>query len=188
MYRQFAIGALQAGMQQNMKKLPDESDEQFAERQQIGRRPDQSDNAVYQRSRHGEGGLGDRRSGEADVLRFRLYQFVQGSKLAKQLAAYSQPNTNFAGFYQPDAAATAMVATQGRSEAECRRSGSNRKHDPQSAHKDGARDRQEAQGRECRRSRSAQGGSERCVRCDRCHDQRRADRRRRIASMRAPIR
>ena len=32
--------------------------------------------------------------------------------MAKQVAAYSQPNTNFAGFYQPDAAATAMVATK----------------------------------------------------------------------------
>ena len=35
MYRQFAIGAMQAGMQQNMKKLPDESDEQFADRQRL---------------------------------------------------------------------------------------------------------------------------------------------------------
>jgi len=37
---------------------------------------------------------------------------VPGSKMAQQMAAYSQPNTNFAGFYQPDAAATAMIATK----------------------------------------------------------------------------
>jgi hypothetical protein len=37
---------------------------------------------------------------------------VPGSKMAKQVAAYSQPSTQFAGFYQPDAAATAMVATK----------------------------------------------------------------------------
>src|SRR5262249_33515756 len=35
MYRQFAIGAMQAGLQQNMKKLPNESDEEFADRQKM---------------------------------------------------------------------------------------------------------------------------------------------------------
>jgi hypothetical protein len=111
MYRQFAIGAMQAGLQQSMKKLPDESDDQFADRQRLA-----------------EGQIGQitKLINEVDTVKvgwgidvaekrtfFDLtYQFVPDSKMAKQVAAYSQPNTNFAGFYQPDAAATAMVATK----------------------------------------------------------------------------
>jgi hypothetical protein len=111
MYRQFAIGAMQAGMQQSMKKLPDESDEQFADRQKLA-----------------EGQIGQitKLINEVDTVKVAWaidapqkrtfvdfeYQFVAGSKMAEQLAAYSQPNTKFGGFYQPDAAATAMVATK----------------------------------------------------------------------------
>jgi hypothetical protein len=111
MYRQFAIGAMQAGLQQSMKKLPDETDEQFADRQKM------ADAQIGQMTRL---------INEVDTVKVGLaidaqekrsfvdftYQFVQGSKMAQQVAAYSQPNTNFAGFYQPDAAATAMVATK----------------------------------------------------------------------------
>jgi hypothetical protein len=41
-----------------------------------------------------------------------MYAFIAGSKLAKQIAAYGEPKTTFAGFLQPDAAATGMVAMQ----------------------------------------------------------------------------
>lgn len=111
MYRQFAIGAMQAGLQQSMKKLPDESDEQFADRQRLA-----------------EGQIGQitKLINEIDTVKVAWavdapekrtfldfeYVFVPGSKMAQQMAAYSQPNTNFGGFYQPDAAATAMVATK----------------------------------------------------------------------------
>jgi hypothetical protein len=104
MYRQFAIGAMQAGLQQSMKKLPDESDEQFADRQRL------AESQISQITRL---------INEIDTVKVawaidakEKYVFVPGSKMAQQMAAYSQPNTNFAGFYQTDAAATAMVATK----------------------------------------------------------------------------
>jgi hypothetical protein len=40
------------------------------------------------------------------------YRFMPGSKMADQIAAYGEPRTNFAGFYQPDAAATVTFATK----------------------------------------------------------------------------
>ena len=40
------------------------------------------------------------------------YTFLPDSKMAKQIAGYGQPKTNFAGFYQPDAAATLSFASQ----------------------------------------------------------------------------
>jgi hypothetical protein len=111
MYRQFAIGAMQAGLQQSMKKLPDESDDQFADRQRL------VDDKIGQITK---------RINEIDTVKVAWavdapekrtfldfeYQFVPGSKMAEQIAAYSQLNTNFAGFFQPDAAATAMVAAK----------------------------------------------------------------------------
>ena len=41
-----------------------------------------------------------------------VYRFVAGSKMAKQIASYDKPHTNFAGFYQPDAAVTANFASK----------------------------------------------------------------------------
>jgi hypothetical protein len=38
--------------------------------------------------------------------------FVPGSKMARQIAGYDEPRTNFAGFYQPDAAATMSFVTK----------------------------------------------------------------------------
>jgi hypothetical protein len=111
MYRQFAIGAMQAGMQQSMKKEANESDEEFADKQKTA---EAQLNQITQLIN------------EVDTVKVAWaidapqkrsfvdfeYQFVTGSKMAEQLAAYSQPSTKFGGFYQPDAAATAMVATK----------------------------------------------------------------------------
>jgi hypothetical protein len=111
MYRQFAIGAMQAGMQQNMKKQADETDEQFADRQKLA-----------------EAQIGQitQLINEVDTMKVAWaidaaekrtfvdfeYQFVSGSKMAQQMASYSQPNTKFAGFHQPAAAVTGVVSTQ----------------------------------------------------------------------------
>src|SRR3954452_4488708 len=111
MYRQFAIGAMQAGMQQNMKKLPDESDEQFADRQKMAEgQINQITQLINEVDTIKVGWAIDAQQ-KRTFFDF-TYQFVPGSKMAKQVAAYSQPHTNFAGFYQPDATATAMVATK----------------------------------------------------------------------------
>src|SRR4051794_2793643 len=111
MYRQFAIGAMQAGMQQNMKKLPDESDEQFADREKLAEgQINQITQLINEVDTVKVGWAVDPKE-KRTFLEF-TYQFVPGSKMAKQVAAYSQPKTNFAGFYQLEAAATAMVATK----------------------------------------------------------------------------
>lgn len=40
------------------------------------------------------------------------YRFLPKSKMAEQLASYGQPQTNFAGFYQSDAAVTATISSK----------------------------------------------------------------------------
>jgi hypothetical protein len=99
-------------VQQGMKKKDDESDEQYAARQKM------TEAQMAQMSRM---------INEVDSLTFGwavdaqqqrtfadfTYLFVPGSKMAKQMAGYSTPKTDFAGFYQPDAAATVTFATKG---------------------------------------------------------------------------
>ncbi len=110
-YRQFAMQAMQAGLQQGMKQLPGESDEDYAQRQRM------AEGQIAQMTRM---------INEIDSIKFGwavdskqqrtyldfTYQFMPGSKMAQQVAAYGQPRTNFAGFFQPNAAATVVVATK----------------------------------------------------------------------------
>jgi hypothetical protein len=112
MYRQFALQAMQAGMQQGMKKNEGESDEQYAQRQQM---------------MQGQMAQMSRMINEIDSLTFGwavdsqqqrtfmdfTYTFVAGSKMAKQFSSYGASKTDFAGFYQPDAAVTMTFATKG---------------------------------------------------------------------------
>lgn len=111
MYRQFAIGALQAGMQQNMKKSPDESDDEFAQKQRLAEAQLKQVTQLINEVDTVKVAWAIDTQEKKTFLDF-TYQVVPGSKMAKQLAAYTQPSTNFAGFYQTDAAATAMVATK----------------------------------------------------------------------------
>ncbi len=112
MYRQFALQAMQAGVQQGMKKKDDESDEQYAERQkmteaqmaQMSRMINEMDSLTF-----GWAVDAQQQRTYADFS----YVFLPDSKMAKQMAAYSSPTTNFAGFYQPDAAATITFAAKG---------------------------------------------------------------------------
>jgi hypothetical protein len=111
MYRQFALQAMQAGAQQGMKQKPDESEEDYAARQKMTEaQMDQMKQMIN----------------EIDAIKFgwavdskqqRTYAdfsgtFLPGSKMAKQMSAYEGSKTNFAGFYQPDAAATMTVASK----------------------------------------------------------------------------
>ena len=110
-YRDFAVQAMKAGAQQGLKKKDGESDEQFAERQKM------TEAQLAQM---------DRMINEIDSIKFGwavdsqqqktfldvAYTFVPDSKMAKQMLAYKDPKTNFAGFYQPDAAATLSFAAQ----------------------------------------------------------------------------
>lgn len=110
-YREFALKAMEAGMQQGMKKLPNESDEQFADRQRLA---------------EGQMAQMTRMINEIDTVTIGwavdapkqrtffdfTYQFLPGSKMAERIAMYANTHTNFAGFYQPDAGASLRFATQ----------------------------------------------------------------------------
>jgi hypothetical protein len=109
MYRQMAMGWVQATVQQKLQKSANETDEQFAQKQQMAEANLKQATQLIN---------------EIDTVKLAwaidpqekrtffdfAYQFVAGSKLAQPFAAYTQPSTNFAGFNQPDAAATGMVA------------------------------------------------------------------------------
>jgi hypothetical protein len=110
-YRQFALQMVQSGMQQQLQKKPGETDEQFNLRRPLAE-------AELQQT--------VRRISDLDSLRFdfavdssakqtRLdfgYLFKEGTPLARQHSAYGESKTSFAGFYQPDAAATVIASTQ----------------------------------------------------------------------------
>jgi hypothetical protein len=111
MYRQFAIQALQAGMQQRIDRRDGETDEQYALRQKLAetqmaetaRTLNETDSITI-------GWAIDGRQQRTHVDYTQT--FAPDSKMARQLAGYERPETNFAGFYQPDAAATLTVATK----------------------------------------------------------------------------
>jgi hypothetical protein len=112
MYRQFAVQAMQAGMQQQMVKQEDETDEEFDQRRQLAetqlKQMEQMINEVDSLT------LGWAVDAEQQRTFLDFSYFVKpDSKLAKQLTAYEDTRTNFAGFYQPDMAATATFAMKG---------------------------------------------------------------------------
>jgi hypothetical protein len=111
MYRQFAVQAMQAGMQQQLQKRDDESDEQYELRQKMATA--QMDQMLRTLNETDSFTLG----WAVDAPQQRTYvdftqAFLPGSKMAQQIAAYGQPRTNFAGFYQPEAAATMSFVTK----------------------------------------------------------------------------
>jgi hypothetical protein len=111
MYRQFAIQAMQAGMQQQLVKKDDESDEQFESRQQMAQAQiEQVERMINEFDSLTIGWAADA-TAQRTYLDFS-YVFRPDSKMAQQIAAYGKPQTNFAGFYQPDAAGTVTFATQ----------------------------------------------------------------------------
>lgn len=109
--RQLVVGAMQAGMQQQLKQADDESDEEFEARK--GAAQTQMEQVVQMINEIETLSLG--LSIDAEQQRTFLdfsYLVKPNSKLSKQLVAYKDTKTNFAGFYQPDAAATATMAMQ----------------------------------------------------------------------------
>jgi hypothetical protein len=112
MYRQFALQAMQAGMQQQLVKQDDETDEEFDMRRQMAegqlKQMEQMINELDSLT------LGLSIDDQQQRLFFDFSYFVKpDTKLAKQLAAYENTSTNFAGFYQPDLAATGTFAMKG---------------------------------------------------------------------------
>jgi len=108
-YRQFAIQAMKAGMEQQLIKQEQETDEEFETRKKAAET--QMQQMVQMINEIDTIALGW--SVDAEQERTFLdftYLVKPDSKLDRQLAAYKDTRTNFAGFYQPDAAATATFA------------------------------------------------------------------------------
>jgi hypothetical protein len=111
MYRQIAVQQMRQGMEQGLQRLPDETDEEFDARREMTEA--QLENLVQMIEEIDELTLGwavapDQKK---TFIEFILTA-VPGSKTAKQLTASSGSKTNFAGFMQPDAAATMLVSQQ----------------------------------------------------------------------------
>lgn len=110
-YRQMAIQQLKAGMEAGMKKMPEETEEQFQARtalatsqvQQLERMINEVDQFTF--------GLAVDSEQQKTFMDF-VYTAVAGSQLAEQLKTLGDPKTNFAGFFQPEATGMMMVASQ----------------------------------------------------------------------------
>ncbi len=111
-YRKFALDAMQNGMKQGMKKKDDETDEQYQQRQQMTQaQMAQMSRMINEIDSLTLGWAVD--SQQQRTYADFTYTFVAGSKMAKQMSSYGAPKTDFAGFYQPDAAGTATFSTKG---------------------------------------------------------------------------
>jgi hypothetical protein len=110
-YRQMAIQQVKAGIDAGMKKMPEETDEQFqgrkamatAQFEQIQRMINEIDQFTF--------GVSVDSDQQRTFMDF-VYTAVAGSQLADQLKALGDSKTNYAGFFQPDATAMMMVASQ----------------------------------------------------------------------------
>ncbi|MCI0333430.1 MAG: hypothetical protein L0228_09425 [Planctomycetes bacterium] len=109
MYRQFAIQAMQAGMQQQLVKKENETDEEFETRQKLAETQMQQMVQMINEIETVTLGWSVDAEQQRTFLDF-AYLVKPLSKLAEQLTAYENTRTNFAGFYQPDAAATLTFA------------------------------------------------------------------------------
>ncbi len=102
-FRQMAVQQLQDGMESNMQKLPDESDEQFEARKELSTA--QIDQLKRMINEIDEVTVGLTLDNEQQRAFFDFaYTAVPETQLAEQFALNSDPKTNFAGFFQPDAA------------------------------------------------------------------------------------
>jgi hypothetical protein len=111
MYRQLILSAIQGGMQQAMVKNPEETDEQFAQRQDLAQSQLEETKRVFEELDTVQIGWNvdaDQQKTYLDVV----VKAVPGTRMAKEMAAYGGAKTNFAGFYQPDAAATMIFVSQ----------------------------------------------------------------------------
>lgn len=110
-HRQMAIGQLRAGMEAGMKRKEDETDEQYQARtafataqvEQLERMINEIDQFTF--------GLSVDSAGQRTFLDF-VYTAVANTQLAGQLAGMKDTKTNYAGFFQPEAAGMMMASSK----------------------------------------------------------------------------
>jgi len=110
-FRQMAIQQLQVGMESGMQQLPEESDEKFEARKEMtSAQIDQLKRAINEVN---ELTLGLKLDSEQQSTFLDLvYTAVPGTQLADQVEQNSDPKTNFAGFFQPEAAMMMSFASK----------------------------------------------------------------------------
>lgn len=114
-YRQMIIQAMKSGMEDGLKQKDGETDEQFANRRKMAEA--QVANFEALANEVDEVVTGWKLNTQAQTTNIDLTcRFLPDSKMAKQVAAYGTPQTNFAGFFQPDAALTMSFATKANPE------------------------------------------------------------------------
>lgn len=108
-YRNLAIDQLRAGMEQGLIQNPNESDQQYQMRKAMAQaQVEQFSQLLEDADQLTFGWSVDGRE-ERTFLDFEMTA-AAGSKLANQMAEYRNLTTDYAGFYQPDAAATMTFA------------------------------------------------------------------------------
>jgi len=112
-YRQFALQAMQSGVQQGLQKKDDESDEQFASRQKMAEAQMEQMSRLINEVDDITLGLAVDSKAQKTFADF-TYKFVPGSKLAEQMAGYGVSKTDFAGFFQADSAGSVLVASEAK--------------------------------------------------------------------------
>ena len=110
-YKQLALGQVQMGMEAGMNKLETESDEEFEARKALTKvQVDQIKQAVDDLDALTLGFSID--SEQQRTFLDIVYTAVAGSELAGKIAINSDPKTDFAGFYQPDASMMMTVSSK----------------------------------------------------------------------------
>lgn len=110
-YRQMMVTAMKSGMEDGLKRKDDESDEDYETRRKLAEAQIAQVEQMVNEVDEVTTGWAIDSTQQKTFLDF-TYTFLPGSKLAKQIAGQGTPKTNFAGFFQPDAAATFTFAAQ----------------------------------------------------------------------------
>lgn len=110
-YKETALSALEAGMESNMKRMEEESDEQFEARKQMAKlQVEQLKQAAQELDQLTVGMAldGQQQRTYLDIV----YTAIPGSQLAEQIKSSSDAKTDYAGFFQPDAAMMLSFASK----------------------------------------------------------------------------
>ncbi len=110
--RKSMIDAMHSGMKQGLQKQSENDPEQQARAEELAKAQLEQVQRLIEDLDSVTFGWSIDSKQQLTFMDF-TYHFRPNSKMAEQLAAYGQPKTNFAGFYQADAAATATIASQG---------------------------------------------------------------------------
>ena len=110
-WRQVAIQWMQLGMQQGLQAQSGGNDERGDMREAMAEAQLEQMKRLMEEVESFTLGWAIDADGGRTYLDL-VIQAVPGSRTAQEIAAYAQARTNFAGFYQPDAAATMVFAVQ----------------------------------------------------------------------------